>query len=244
MGSKPVKKRIQFYETLVERIESQFRHLKIALQNKEIRRTDFESKKINLLEEIKKVKYELNSLKEQLSIQNEREQLILQQFNLLSQQFQADLDVETWHATVYLSIALDKHFTIDIDCSGYPEPPYLFMPKEVLDYLGGEIYSEIKLLKKWSVKKPPNIVDIFKELEEKLIRKAQKEGEQVDTGELLLMRRRSIERAREAESRGAFREAIKNYEEVIKISEMLHDRESCNKYKSKIQEVQAYSQNE
>ncbi|NVM52498.1 MAG: hypothetical protein HWN66_02260 [Candidatus Helarchaeota archaeon] len=226
----------------VERLENALKSFKEDFDSKNITQDDFESKKVNLLEEIKKTKGEILELKDQLSVRNEREKLILEQLNLLSKHFQTDVDEDTGIATIYFSVSLDTHFDIDVDCSRYPEPPYIFIPQTIIDFFDGDIVSELKTLKKWSIKKPPPLVDIFKELERKLVEIFQFENEVIDDRDKMARRRKLIGLARNAENEGDFEEAFSLYESIVEISQELKDKKNYLKYKKKMQEVEAHAE--
>lgn len=220
-------------------LEGEIEDLKKNLESKDITKDDFEGKKLNLLEEIKKLRYEIEQLKEQFNAKSQEEKVIFDELNLLSDQFQIDIDEYSGLATVYLSASIDTHFEVDVDCSKYPEPPYLFIPKEIDDFFKGNIVSELKTLKKWSLKKPPHLVDIFKELEKKLVAFFQRDNEIVENREKIANRRKLIKLAQTAEEAGNFNEAFELYKSVIYISQDLKDKETSAKYKEKIKEIEA-----
>jgi hypothetical protein len=232
------------YKTLEEKVgnlEGEIKNLEKSLESRDISNDDFEGKKVNLFEEIKKVQYEINQLKEELDVKSQGDKLIFDELNLLSEQFQTEIDGDSGLATIFLSASVDTHFEIDVDCSKYPEPPFLFIPKEIDDFFQGNIVSELKTLKKWSSKKPPHLVDIFKELEEKLVGFFQRDDEIVDNRERIARRRKLIQLAQKAEEAGNIEEAIDLYKGVMYISKDLKDKEAFNKYKEKIKEIETHA---
>ncbi|MFX1293607.1 MAG: hypothetical protein ACFFD2_01925 [Promethearchaeota archaeon] len=227
---------IRFNE-VVEKLENISTNLIEDFNTDRIDKDEFESKKINLLEEIKKTKYEIYQFKETLSVRNEHEKVILKELHLLFERFQTEIDEDTGIATIYLSASLDTHFNIDVDCSKYPYPPYIFIPKDLDDFFDRDIVLELKTLKKWSIKKPPHLVDIFEELEEKLVEVFLKDDEIIDDREKIANRRKLIESARIAENSGNFKKALRLYQNVLSISQGLKDKRTYIKYKEKIKEV-------
>ena len=69
--------------------------------------------------------------------------------------------------TIYLTITLTKTFIIQINFNGYPEKPTVIVPEEARNLIG-DVYQTLDALRNWSAKKPPHIVDILRELENKL----------------------------------------------------------------------------
>jgi ubiquitin-protein ligase len=68
---------------------------------------------------------------------------------------------------VYMTITITKTFIVQINFSNYPEKPIITFPSEVTEILG-DPYHSLEKLRKWNVKKPPHIVDILFELDNKL----------------------------------------------------------------------------
>ncbi len=225
----------------VETIENNFKNHQEEFNKKIINQEDFEGIKLNLAEEIRKVRYEITQLRAKINVKNEREGLILEQLDELSEQFQTDIDEETGIATIFLEVSLDIHYEIDIDCSKYPQAPYLFIPKELDDFFDGKIVRELKTLQKWSMKKPTPLVEIFEEIEEKLIEFFLEDIEMIDDREKIAHRRKLIGFARDAENKGNFDEAIIIYSDILKISKELNDKRSYLRYRDKLKEVKAYS---
>ncbi|MEJ2249405.1 MAG: hypothetical protein P8Y70_15270 [Candidatus Lokiarchaeota archaeon] len=71
------------------------------------------------------------------------------------------------HLMVYLSLTLTKTFIIDINFSKYPNRPIIIFPPELRNLIG-DPYTSIELLRKWNIKKPVHIINIFRELEKQL----------------------------------------------------------------------------
>ena len=230
--------KIAAFSESVEKLENEFKNFQEKFRAKEIDMEEFDGRKVNFLEEIKKVSYEIKQVKDLLSARNEMEQQVVRELNLLSEQFQTEVDEDTGIATVFISASLEVHFEIDIDCSRYPEPPYLFIPKMMDDFLGSDFIINLKTLKKWSRKKPPHLVDIFKELEEMLVEFFQKEEEVIEDRDKLAKRRKFIELARNAENAGNNAEAINLYQGVLEISLDLKDKASYFKYKKILEELE------
>ncbi len=224
--------------TALKKIENDFRNLKRKVSTNQITQEEFESYKVNLLEEIKKNRYIINQLKETLNVKNSEEKLILSELNLLSERFQTEIDEDTGIATIFLSASVNMHFNIDVDCSMYPNPPYIFIPQELNDLFEGNLVSKINSLQRWSIKKPPHLVEIFEELEEKLVETFIKEENLIERRKKMAYRRKIIYSAREAEQVEEYKKAINLYREVIAISNELQDQEACYKYTAKILEVE------
>ena len=69
--------------------------------------------------------------------------------------------------TIYLTITLTKTFIIQINFNNYPEKPTVIVPEEAHNLIG-DVYQTLDVLRNWNAKKPPHIVDILRELENKL----------------------------------------------------------------------------
>lgn len=221
----------------IEKLETECKGFKEDLTAKKLDKEAFEGKKVNFLEEIKKVSYKIKQLKDLLGTRNQIEQLVIRELNSLSEQFQTEVDEDTGIATVFLEPSLETHFEIDVDCSQYPDPPYLFIPKVMDDFLGHEFILNLKALKSWSRKKPSHLVDIFKELEEKSVTFFQKKEEGMDDREKMAKRRKLIELARNAEQAGNTAEALDLYQGVCELSKDLKDKVTYLRFKKKIEEL-------
>ena len=221
----------------IEKIEKEFLNFEENFKENKMGQEEFEGIKTNLFEEIRKINYGIKQIKDLLSTRSEKEQHIIRELNLLSEQFQTEIDEDTGIATVFLSASLDIHFEIDIDSSQYPEIPYLFVPKTMDTYLGSNFITNLKTLRKWSKKKPIHLVDIFKEIEEKLVEIFQKEEGVSEDREKLAKRRKFIELARNAEKAGDIEEAINLYQIILEISQDLKDRTSYFKFKKILEEL-------
>lgn len=228
----------------IEKLETKCRIFKENSTAKKLDKEGFEGKKLNFLEEIKKISYEIKQLKELVSTKNQTEQVVIRELNSLSEQFQTEVDEDTGIATVFVEASLDTHFEIDIDCSRYPDPPYLFIPKMMDDFLGSEFVLALKTLKNWSRKKPPHVVDIFKELEEKLVAFFQKKEGAIDDRGNMAKRRKLIELARNAEQTGNTAEAIDLYQGVLELSNDLKDKATYFKFKQRIEELETNGKKE
>jgi hypothetical protein len=244
MGFKMEDAKIAKLTEAIEKLETDYSVFKENLTVKKLDKEDFEGKKLNFLEEIKKVSYEIKQLKELVSTKNPTEQIVVRELNSLSEQFQTEVDEDTGIATVFVEASLDTHFEIDIDCSRYPDPPYLFIPKAMDDFLGQEFVLNLKPLKNWSRRKPPHLVDIFKELEEKLVAFFQQKEESIDDRGKMAKRRKLIELARNAEQAGNTAEAIDLYRGVLELSKDLKDKATCVRFKKRIEELETSGKNE
>ncbi|MDD1776938.1 MAG: hypothetical protein LUQ65_02135 [Candidatus Helarchaeota archaeon] len=222
----------------IEKLETDCRAFKEDLTAKKLDREEFEGKKLNFLEEVKKISYEIKQLKELVSTKNQTDQVVIRELNSLSEQFQTEVDEDTGIATVFVEASLDTHFEIDIDCSRYPDPPYLFIPKMMDDFLGSEFVLTLKTLKNWSRKKPPHLVNIFKELEEKLVAFFQEKEETIDDRGKMAKRRKLIELARNAEQAENIAEAIDLYRGVLELSKELKDKATYIKFEQRIEELE------
>jgi len=69
---------------------------------------------------------------------------------------------------VYMTITIAKTFIIGINFTEYPKRPIITMPESLKNALGNP-YESLITLKKWNVKKPPHIIDILHEIENKLL---------------------------------------------------------------------------
>ncbi|MHA1652143.1 MAG: hypothetical protein ACTSYB_18330 [Candidatus Helarchaeota archaeon] len=220
------------------RLERDVEELQKQCEKTKLNREEFETRKLNLSEEIKKVRFEILQLREKLNVKSEKEKVILDELELLSERFQTDIDDDTGIATIYLSISLDTHFTIDLDCSKYPDPPYLFIPETLNDLFEGNFISQIKTLRKWSSKKPPHLVEIFDEIEKKLVERLLPEEENMNDREKRSYRRKLIQSARDAENKGDLSEAVNLYREVVKISRELKDKQAIIRYEKKLKDIE------
>ena len=68
---------------------------------------------------------------------------------------------------VYLTITVTKTFIININFTKYPGRPSLQVTEEIHS-LVGDVYQTLEVLRTWNPKKPPHIVDVLHELENKL----------------------------------------------------------------------------
>jgi ubiquitin-protein ligase len=68
---------------------------------------------------------------------------------------------------VYLTITLSKTFIIQINFNNYPEKPSVNVPGEAHNLIG-DVYQTLDVLRNWNAQQPPHIVDILRELENKL----------------------------------------------------------------------------
>ena len=68
---------------------------------------------------------------------------------------------------IYLTITLAKTFIIHINFTNYPARPSVDVPEEAFNLIG-DVYQKIEVLRKWDAKKPSHIVEILRELENKL----------------------------------------------------------------------------
>jgi len=68
---------------------------------------------------------------------------------------------------IYLTITVTKTFIININFTEYPDRPSLQVTEEIHS-LVGDVYQTLEVLRSWNPKKPPHIVDILHELENKL----------------------------------------------------------------------------
>ncbi len=90
------------------------------------------------------------------------------ELELIQQEYAYDQrDQNGGSINVYITITLIKTFIIPIDFTRYPERPIISFPEEVINMLG-DPYKTLDILRRWSSKKPPHIIDIFHELERKL----------------------------------------------------------------------------
>ena len=69
--------------------------------------------------------------------------------------------------TIYLTITVTKTFIIQINFNDYPKKPTVIVPEEARNLIG-DVYQTLDVLKAWNAKKTPHIVDILRELENKL----------------------------------------------------------------------------
>jgi len=102
-------------------------------------------------------------------VQDELNLLIKTEIGLIQQEYAYDQEGQNKaEITVYLTITISKTFMINVNFQNYPEKPIISFPEEVLN-LVGDPNQTLETLRKWSSKKPPHIVDIFHELENKLL---------------------------------------------------------------------------
>lgn len=70
-------------------------------------------------------------------------------------------------AQIYMSITVEQTFILKIEFNKYPARPDVIIPPSIKAYLG-DLYQSIKVLREWSEKKPPNVVEVIREIEKKL----------------------------------------------------------------------------
>ena len=68
---------------------------------------------------------------------------------------------------IFLTITLTKTFIIQINFNDYPQKPSINVPEDAYN-LVGDVYQTLEVLRNWNAKKPPHVVDILHELENKL----------------------------------------------------------------------------
>jgi len=68
---------------------------------------------------------------------------------------------------IYITITLAKTFMININFATYPDRPSLQVSEDIIS-LVGDVNQTIETMRTWNPKKPPHIVDILHELENKL----------------------------------------------------------------------------
>ncbi|MFX1504081.1 MAG: hypothetical protein ACFFDH_24185, partial [Promethearchaeota archaeon] len=101
--------------------------------------------------------------KEQLSVDVNSELSLLQQYYAYDQKGQNLADIN-----IYMTITISKTFIIGINFIDYPKKPFFSFPEEINNLLG-DPYKTLETLKKWNVKKPPHLIDVLQELENKLL---------------------------------------------------------------------------
>ncbi len=70
-------------------------------------------------------------------------------------------------AQIYMSITVEQTFILKIEFNKYPARPDVIIPPSIKAYLG-DLYQSVKVLRDWSEKKPPNVVEVIREIEKKL----------------------------------------------------------------------------
>ena len=120
-------------------------------------------------------KEEIYEESEEISLTTSTELGLIQQYYTYDQKGSNPANIN-----VYMTITLSKTFIIGINFNDYPKKPIFSFPDEVISILGDPNKS-FKSLKKWSTKKPPHIVDILQELENKLffIKKIELESKKI-----------------------------------------------------------------
>ncbi|MFX1391941.1 MAG: ubiquitin-conjugating enzyme E2 variant [Promethearchaeota archaeon] len=99
---------------------------------------------------------------EQLSIDVNTELSLIQQYYTYDQKGISQVDIN-----VYMTITISSTFIIGISFIDYPKKPKITFPEEINNILG-DPYKSLETLKKWNPKKPPHIIDVLQELENKL----------------------------------------------------------------------------
>jgi len=109
-------------------------------------------------------------MKEDLfDIQDEVNLTIKTELGLIQQEYAYDQeDQNKADINIYLTITVSKTFMIQINFQKYPEKPMISFPEEIINLLG-DPNQALETLKKWSNRKPPHIVNILHELENKLL---------------------------------------------------------------------------
>jgi len=108
-------------------------------------------------------KTESLELSSQVSLEINTELGLIQQYFAYDQQGSNPADIK-----VYMTITIAKTFIIGINFSDYPKYPIIALPKQLKNILG-DPYESLSTLKKWNVKKPPHIIDVLHETENKLL---------------------------------------------------------------------------
>ncbi|TFF93230.1 MAG: hypothetical protein EU544_06195 [Promethearchaeota archaeon] len=87
---------------------------------------------------------------------------LIQQYYAFDQKGTNPTEIE-----LYLTISVSNTFIINLDFSSYPKKPMISIPKKLKTILG-DPYTSLDKLKNWNPKKPPHVVDLLHEMENKL----------------------------------------------------------------------------
>ncbi|MFX0186815.1 MAG: hypothetical protein ACFE8A_03665 [Candidatus Hodarchaeota archaeon] len=99
---------------------------------------------------------------EHISVDVNTELSLIQQYYTYDQKVENQADIN-----VYMTITISKTFIIGINFIDYPKKPIFSFPEEIKNILG-DPYKSLEPLRKWNAKKPPHIVDVLQEMENKL----------------------------------------------------------------------------
>ncbi|MHA1269190.1 MAG: hypothetical protein ACTSPY_05325 [Candidatus Helarchaeota archaeon] len=224
------------------KLENEVFELQKQLQLKKISLQDFELKKNELTNNLKTLKSEILTLKDNISSGDKiSKRFLIDELIELQNNFQVDYNSDLDKATkgkVYISATPYDHFRFVIDFHKFPKKPIIQFSSEVKELLNKTPDEVSPTLNSWDKNKPGHFVDIFQEIENALIDTF---GYQIDSklteSQKLAARRKSIRLAKEAEENGELQDAIWFLENVIKISEDLHEFDKIEKYKQKILEL-------
>ncbi len=89
-----------------------------------------------------------------------------EQMALILQEYSADA-YGPGRAQIYMTITVEQTFILKIEFNNYPARPEVILPPSIKTFLG-DLTQGLKILREWSDKKPPNIVDVVREIERKL----------------------------------------------------------------------------
>ncbi|MFX0178267.1 MAG: hypothetical protein ACFE85_18770 [Candidatus Hodarchaeota archaeon] len=117
---------------------------------------------------IEPVDTEIPAQEDLFDVQDELSLAIKTELGLIQQEYAYDQEGENKaDITIYITITVSKTFMIHVNFQNYPEKPLISFPEDIKNLLGDPIQS-LESLRKWSNKNPSHIVEVIRELENKL----------------------------------------------------------------------------
>ncbi|MFX1451108.1 MAG: hypothetical protein ACFFCM_09720 [Promethearchaeota archaeon] len=227
----------------VKAIIGEVNALKADLQKGTISLEKFREKKDILENILRGILEKISQYKEKGTPEQKIDAGIAEQANKLMYEFQTDFPEKISRAKVYISASLDDHFIFDIDFTNYPGKPKLIDPEIIRKKISiMPLETKIPLISNWDPNNPPNIVEIFYDVERILLNIIQ--GEEIEDSDLNQEHVKKIQERQklvifanlEMEAR-KFDKAVELYKKIVDISNDLEDYETVNKYSKIIEKI-------
>jgi hypothetical protein len=198
----------EYFERL-KQIREAFNKSQIGLETYKQQKAELEAS----IEEISKRIYYIQKAKQKIPTKEER---IAHELELLRNEYQVELvNGNRTQLRVYLTVSVQQTWVIEINFCD-PKIPLLKIPSD-LPLLIGNPYDTIESLRFWTGKPIEHLVNIIREIEEKLLNLELTKS----LPELELERGRVMEQARKLEEKMKFKEAMTFYNYAADISERI-----------------------
>ncbi len=189
---------------------------KAALKQGDVSLEDFKASKQEIearIDDLSKRIYYLNKAREQIP---DKDEWILREAQLLMNEYQVEIvEDNISYIRVYLTVSVHETWIIEVNFTD-PRVPLFKIPAE-LPALIGNPYETITSLKDWHARPDQHLVNIIREIEEKLLNLELKKS----LPELELERGRVMDQAKRLESQNAYEQAMTFYNYAAEISERI-----------------------